>query len=115
MSALGALRESLCQVVQPLPHMEHRELHVGTPVELEADQGLALARPGVDRANGRNAADHGFHGLRDEPFDLRRTGVDYYSLPNLVQTMRSNRYSLIDEIMQVPLLTLAEVLKKRVA
>jgi hypothetical protein len=48
-------------------------------------------------------------------FDLRGAAVDYYSLPNLVQTMRSNRYSLIDEIMAVPLLKLEEVLKKRAA
>lgn len=38
-------------------------------------------------------------------FDLRR-GVDFYSLPNLVTTMRTNRYSLVDEIMATPLLTL---------
>jgi hypothetical protein len=51
-----------------------------------------------------------------QEFDLGAPGsVDYYSLPNLVQTMRSNRYSLIDEIMEVPLLKLEEVLKKRAA
>jgi hypothetical protein len=38
-------------------------------------------------------------------FDLTG-GVDYYSLPNIVKTMRVNRYSLIDEIMETPLKTL---------
>jgi hypothetical protein len=49
-----------------------------------------------------------------QEFKLGAT-VDYYSLPNLVQTMRTNRYSLIDEIMGTPLLRLEEVLKKRAA
>lgn len=40
------------------------------------------------------------------------TQVDYYSLPNLVKMMRSNRYSLCDEILQTPLLTIAEALRK---
>jgi hypothetical protein len=43
-------------------------------------------------------------------FDLRG-GVDYYSLPNLVQTMRTNRFSLVDEIYATPLLTMTEALK----
>lgn len=38
-------------------------------------------------------------------------GADYYSLPNLVSTMRTNRYSLFDEIMETPLATLDAVLK----
>lgn len=37
--------------------------------------------------------------------------IDYYSIPNLVQTMRSNQYSLVDEIMATPLLSLSDVLK----
>jgi hypothetical protein len=45
-----------------------------------------------------------------QKFDLRGN-VDYYSLPNTVQTMRVNRYSLVDEIMAAPLLTLEEVLR----
>lgn len=52
------------------------------------------------------------HGYSLETFDLR-SGVDYYSLPNLVTTMRTNRYSLADEIMDVPLLTLEEVFKAK--
>jgi hypothetical protein len=47
-------------------------------------------------------------GIDYQQFDLGPT-VDYYSLPAIVQTMRTNRYSLVDEIMQVPLLTLDEV------
>jgi len=45
-------------------------------------------------------------------FDLRDTEVDMYSLPNLVTTMRAGRYALLDEILAVPLLTLAEVFKQ---
>lgn len=36
---------------------------------------------------------------------------DYYSIVNTVQTLRSNRYSLIDEVMSTPLLSLSDVLK----
>lgn len=43
-------------------------------------------------------------------FELGRS-VDFYSLPNIVSTMRTNRYSLVDEVMQAPLLKLADVLK----
>jgi hypothetical protein len=46
-----------------------------------------------------------------QEFDLQG-GVDYYSLPNLVQSMRTNRYSLIDEVMATPLLKLSDVFKK---
>lgn len=45
-------------------------------------------------------------------FDLTGTlGLDAYSLPNLVQTMRTNRYSLIEEIMETRLLKLPDALK----
>lgn len=47
-----------------------------------------------------------------EKFDLRKQTIDYYSLPNLVQTMRVNRYSLADEIAAMPLATLDQVLPK---
>lgn len=43
-----------------------------------------------------------------QEFDLTKS-VDYYSLPNLIKTMRTNRYSLIDEILATPLLTLQDV------
>jgi hypothetical protein len=49
-------------------------------------------------------------GIEMQVFDLLG-GVDYYSLPNLVQTMRTNRYGLADEIMGVPLLRLGDVFK----
>lgn len=45
-------------------------------------------------------------------FDLRE-GIDYYSLPNLIKTMRVNRYSLIDEIMNTPLLSLDVILPRK--
>jgi hypothetical protein len=50
-----------------------------------------------------------------EKFDMRHGKVDYYSLPNLVATMRTNRYSLVDEIMSVPLLTLEKIFEKGVS
>jgi hypothetical protein len=50
-------------------------------------------------------------GLDCQEFDVRK-GVDFYSLPNLVATMRTNRYSLADEIFATPLLTLNQVLKE---
>jgi hypothetical protein len=46
-----------------------------------------------------------------QEFDLTG-GVDFYSLPNLVRTMRTNRYSLVDEVMSSKLLTLKDVFKK---
>lgn len=48
-------------------------------------------------------------------FDLKGAEVDWVSLPNLVQTMRAARYSLVDEVMGTPLLTLDEVFKPRSA
>ena len=50
-------------------------------------------------------------GIDMQVFDIRG-GIDFYSLPNLVQGMRTNRYSLIDEVMAVPLLKLSDVFKK---
>ena len=46
-----------------------------------------------------------------QEFDIQG-GIDYYSLPNLVQSMRTNRYSLVDEVMATPLLKLSDVFKK---
>lgn len=40
------------------------------------------------------------------------TKVDYYSIPNLVQTMRVSRYSLVEEIMETKLWTVEEVFAK---
>lgn len=44
-------------------------------------------------------------------FDLRSQKIDYYSLPNLVQTMNVKRYSLIDAIYDTPLLTIEQALR----
>lgn len=52
------------------------------------------------------------HGYDVQVFPLS-ANVDYYSLPNLIKTMRVNRYSLIQEIMDTDLLTLDEVYKSR--
>lgn len=41
-----------------------------------------------------------------------RGGVDYTSLPNVIQTMRVGRFSLVDEIMATQLRTLDEVLDR---
>lgn len=45
-------------------------------------------------------------------FDLTSTKIDRYSLTNLIATMRSNKYSLVDEIMSTPLLTVEGVFRK---
>lgn len=50
------------------------------------------------------------HGHDLQEFDMKGV-VDYYSLPNLVNTMRVSRYSLVDEIMATKLLRLSDVLK----
>jgi hypothetical protein len=51
------------------------------------------------------------HGGDVHEFDLSSGTPDYYSLPNLVATMRTNRYSLVDEIMATKLLKLSDVIK----
>lgn len=52
--------------------------------------------------------------IQAETFNLGRN-VDYYSLPGLVATMKTSRYSLADEIMETPLLTLAKVFQEKEA
>lgn len=49
-------------------------------------------------------------GLDLQVFSLRGKKTDYYSITNLVQTMRTNRYSLSDEVLATPLLALTDVL-----
>lgn len=44
-------------------------------------------------------------------FELGK-GTDYYALPNLIQTMRTNRYGLVDEILATPLLRLEDAFKQ---
>lgn len=45
-------------------------------------------------------------GIEMDTFSIEND-ADYYSLPNLIPTMRAVRYSMVDDIMAVPLLTLA--------
>jgi len=52
-------------------------------------------------------------GFEMQTFDQRGSKQDYYSLPNMVRTMRSNQYSLVDEILATPLKSLNDVLKTR--
>ena len=49
-------------------------------------------------------------GIEMQTFDIRG-GTDFYSIPNLAQTLRASRYSLVDEILATPLLSLNTVLK----
>jgi Mg-chelatase subunit ChlD len=48
-------------------------------------------------------------GFDMQVFDLTKGNTDYYALPDLAQTMRTNRYSLIDEVMSTKLLKLEDV------
>lgn len=48
-----------------------------------------------------------------ERFDLRGGKVDYNSLPNIIQTLRVNKYSLLDEILATPLLRMDMVFSRR--
>jgi len=50
-------------------------------------------------------------GILLEKFDLGEN-VDFYSLPNIVKTLRTHRYTLIEEIMETPLLTFAGAFKQ---
>lgn len=44
-------------------------------------------------------------------FDMRNGRIDYYALPNLIQTMSIKRYGLIDKIMETPLLRVRDVIQ----
>lgn len=48
-------------------------------------------------------------GILTEHFDLRGQGVDYHSLPNVLATLQTKRWGLLDQIMETPLKTLEEV------
>lgn len=50
-------------------------------------------------------------GIEVTVFEMGRD-VDYYSIPQLALTMRTGRYSLIDEIMETKLLTFNDVFRK---
>jgi len=49
-------------------------------------------------------------GILAETFNMEN--VDFYSLPNVIKTMRTSRYTLVEEIMEVPLLTFEDVFNK---
>jgi hypothetical protein len=69
-------------------------------------------RPDMGNNNPNNLANSMDRaGLAMQTIDLREIGdsIDYYALPNLVATMQTKRYSLIDAIMDTPLLTRAQV------
>jgi hypothetical protein len=46
-----------------------------------------------------------------QTFEIDADNIDYYSLPNLVASMRVNKYAFTDEIMDTPLRTTDEVFK----
>ena len=48
-------------------------------------------------------------------FDLSHGKVDYYSIPNLVQSMNASRFGVVDKIMACPLVTLEQVLPQLAA
>ena len=75
--ALGVLGEAVLGVVELLPGVEHGEVHVRAPVELEGQERDALLRHRLDAAQARDAADGRFEGRGDERFDLlgRDAGV----------------------------------------
>lgn len=52
-------------------------------------------------------------GIQVEEFELRGE-VDFYSLPNIVKTLRAGRYALFEEIMATPLLTFADIFKEEI-
>lgn len=68
------------------------------------------AQPGGNPKNFSN-----YMGLASIPFttfDLTSGKVDYYSLPNLVQSMNASRFGVVEKIMACPLLTLDQVFGK---
>lgn len=54
-------------------------------------------------------------GLQFTEFDLSSGKIDYFSLPNLVQTMNVSRFGVAEKIMACPLVTLAMVFPSLVA
>lgn len=50
-------------------------------------------------------------GIDVTKFEMGRH-VDYYSIPQMAQTMRTGKYSLLDEIMETKLLTFSDVFRK---
>lgn len=52
-------------------------------------------------------------GIAITRFDLLHGVVDYYSLPNLVQTMNASRFGVVEKIMACPLVSLEQVVGPR--
>jgi hypothetical protein len=52
-------------------------------------------------------------GIELSEFDLQGKTPDYYSLPAIVGTMRVNRYSLVQEIMEWPLMRVIDALQRK--
>jgi hypothetical protein len=48
-------------------------------------------------------------GLAFTTFDLTSGKTDFYSVPNLVQSMAANRFTVVDRVMACPLVTLDQV------
>lgn len=97
----GDIRAMLRTVAQVHYHRDPTAAeYVGA--ERARDEEVALFRQGCDRAR-----------IVLDRFDLTG-GVDYYSLPNLCLTMRTNRYSLADEIMATPLVKIDAVLHRTI-
>lgn len=46
-------------------------------------------------------------GIPLQKFDVSK--MDYYALPNLIKTLRTSRFTLVDEIMETPLLKLKDI------
>ena len=46
-----------------------------------------------------------------QEIDLRGKQIDRYAVPNLVSALKVQRYGLLEQIMDVPLLKLDDVLK----
>jgi hypothetical protein len=71
--------------------------------------------------NGRMPTAYGWRGdFSGEPvpftaFDLTHGQIDYYSIPNLVQSMSANKFGVVEKIMACPLVTLEQVFGKLVA
>jgi hypothetical protein len=50
-------------------------------------------------------------GILLQQYDISR--IDHYALPNLIKTLRTSKFTLLDEIMATPLLTLSDVFKRK--
>lgn len=95
----GDLRAMLRTIAQSLYQRDPVD-HEYRDAEAQRDREVALFRERCEHA-----------GIVLDRFDLTG-GVDYYSVLDLCKTMKTNRYSLIQEIMETPLATLNDVLQR---